>query len=354
MANFRDALSHNVPIVDAHGRPTPEFMAKWQQQTRINKAIPTEISTPEQVSAILDLLAATPGALLRRGAAQWQALNSPGDPDMFLNAAGGYSLPVPLDTRGQVLGTTGAALGALPPGANGLVLTADSSQSLGLRWAPGGGGSGSPVTADNPPANPSDWDDEFEYGSTLDTAGARRPGAKPWSFIGSDVGDPAPIANGWACSKAVLKATMPVPLTTFRLRGKFSAPGAVVSNNSMYAGCFLIGPTRSAGMVLYNNGGRFGTDVAIFSSSLVWSSDLSTAASGSEFHTSAAWYYEIAYDGTNIMFGVSSNGFFFRRLYTGTAATLIGGAPTLIAMHLQDLGSGGAGGCCDWIRIFPF
>lgn len=31
MANFRNALTWDTPIVDEHGRPTPEFMSKWQQ-----------------------------------------------------------------------------------------------------------------------------------------------------------------------------------------------------------------------------------------------------------------------------------------------------------------------------------
>ncbi len=50
--------------------------------------------------------------------------------------------PSPLTTKGDVWGySTGNA--RIPIGSNGDVLTADSTQTLGLKWAPGGGGSGS-------------------------------------------------------------------------------------------------------------------------------------------------------------------------------------------------------------------
>lgn len=48
----------------------------------------------------------------------------------------------PLTTKGDVLSTDGTNLGRLAAGTDGHVLTADSTQTLGIKWAAGGGGGG--------------------------------------------------------------------------------------------------------------------------------------------------------------------------------------------------------------------
>lgn len=207
-----------------------------------------------------------------------------------------------------------------------------------------------PVTADTKPDTPSDWDDEFEYGTALDTTGARRAGAKAWSVIASASGDANPVMSGWIITKTALKASMVAPTGSFKFRGKFTVPGAPVAANVIECGLFLIGPSSATGLELYNNGAKNGTDVMKASTSLVWSSDLSTAATGSDFSVSRAWCYEIEYDGTNVYLRVSANGIAFRQLYSDTAASLLGGAPSAIAISLKDTGSGGSGACCDWVR----
>lgn len=54
--------------------------------------------------------------------------------------------PSPLTTKGDLYGHDSADA-RVPVGANGLVLTADSAETLGVKWAsaPGGGGGGMPV-----------------------------------------------------------------------------------------------------------------------------------------------------------------------------------------------------------------
>lgn len=64
-------LNWNVPIVNPDRTPTHEFMQKWVLQARINGAIPT-LSTPEQVSAVLDILSGNPNDVLVRGATLWE------------------------------------------------------------------------------------------------------------------------------------------------------------------------------------------------------------------------------------------------------------------------------------------
>lgn len=207
-----------------------------------------------------------------------------------------------------------------------------------------------PVTADTKPLAPSDWDDEFEYGTVLDTTGVRRAGAKAWSVMAGASGDANPVKAGWITTLAVLKASMVAPVGAFKIRGKFTIPGNSVSASSAYAGLYVVGPSSGAGMTLYDNSSKAGTDVCKTNTSLVWASDLSVVATGAGFFITQPWYYEIEYDGTNVSFRISANGTGFRTLYTGTAVSLLGGAPTLIAIYLQDLGANGAGACCDWIR----
>lgn len=70
MGNNVNALTWNVPISNPNGTPTPEFMRKWSQQAVQNGTIPASAA---QVSALLDLLGATPGDVLVRGSAGWVA-----------------------------------------------------------------------------------------------------------------------------------------------------------------------------------------------------------------------------------------------------------------------------------------
>jgi hypothetical protein len=71
----------------------------------------------------------------------------PNDATKYLDGTGAWSAPAgggassPLTTKGDLWGysTTNARV---PVGADGTVLTADSTQALGVKWAAGGGGGG--------------------------------------------------------------------------------------------------------------------------------------------------------------------------------------------------------------------
>lgn len=66
------------------------------------------------------------------------------------SAAGVWSInkisPSPLASKGQLLVTDGSTLAALPVGSNNQVLTLDSAQTYGVKWASGGGGSATTTT----------------------------------------------------------------------------------------------------------------------------------------------------------------------------------------------------------------
>jgi hypothetical protein len=98
-------------------------------------------------------------------------------------AGGGSSL---LTTKGDLLSFDTAAV-RVPVGADTYVPTADSTQTVGWKWAAPGGGSGGNVTPDSHPAIPTGVglgpNDEFETGSTIDTAGTRYAGATGWAWL---------------------------------------------------------------------------------------------------------------------------------------------------------------------------
>lgn len=122
-------LGWNVPIVNTDRTPTEEFLIKWNLQASINGSIPL-LSTPAQVSAVLDILGSTEGDILRRGASEWSNVPTDDDPSKYLDGSGAYSVP--------------AGTFALPSqtGHAGDFLTTDGTDPS---WAAGGGGSGDVV-----------------------------------------------------------------------------------------------------------------------------------------------------------------------------------------------------------------
>lgn len=106
-------LTWNVPIVDKNGRPTPEFMRKWAQQFGINAEIP-DLSTPAAVSAVLDILNATRGAVLYRGEFRWAGL-APGTDGYVLSTHGAGADPTWVPGGSLILGA-GAPTALEPAG----------------------------------------------------------------------------------------------------------------------------------------------------------------------------------------------------------------------------------------------
>jgi hypothetical protein len=153
-------LTWNVPIVNKDGTPTNEFMRKWQAQALVNGLIPGQIVTPEQVSAILDILGAGQGDVLYRSAAGWVVL-TPGPAGDLLMTGGASANPswssisALLDllggTQGDTLFRGAAGWEVLAPGTNGQVLTYDTTLHA-PKWAAGGGGGGVTIGTGAPTA----------------------------------------------------------------------------------------------------------------------------------------------------------------------------------------------------------
>lgn len=101
----------------------------------------------QSLATLMESLGSTQGSILYRGAAAWAAL-APGTNGHFLKTQGAAANPVwaagessPLTTKGDIHGYA-AADARIPIGSNTHVLTADSGEALGLKWAAAGGGGG--------------------------------------------------------------------------------------------------------------------------------------------------------------------------------------------------------------------
>lgn len=129
-------LSPHVPIADEHGRPTPQFIQWWTEQRGVNNLI-IPLTNTSEVSAVLDLLGDTPGAILTRGVAGWQMI-VPGAAGEVLTAAGPGAVPA------WAAPPSFLSLPDTPAdyvGAAGQVATVNPNED-GLVFAPGGGGGG--------------------------------------------------------------------------------------------------------------------------------------------------------------------------------------------------------------------
>lgn len=93
-------LTHNVPIADNNGRPTPEFMRKWDQQQFVNAHVPT---TATELSALLDLFGSVTGSIIYRSATGW-VVRLPGNADDVLTIDAGLPVWKPNSAAGGPVG----------------------------------------------------------------------------------------------------------------------------------------------------------------------------------------------------------------------------------------------------------
>lgn len=269
----------------------------------------------------------------------------------FFGCCGGGGGASPLTTKGDLYGFS-STNARIPVGPDTQVLTADSSQPLGVKWAPpsGGGGALTNITPDTHPAVPNPADDEFEFGSSIDTTGARFPGAIPWTPFNLSTGTDTVTQGSLVFSPA---------LTALRNNGGYTqpapgAPYAFVSklwnqapNPNTIVG-MMLGTTTSGKLLVFGVSPPFLvvqrlTDFATFSSNPF----AGNAGYVQQFAlialavTIGPVYLQVGYDGVNLNFSMSATGFTgsFDQVYSETPATFLGAAPSLIGLTADNEGA---------------
>lgn len=216
--------------------------------------------------------------------------------------------------------------------ANGQILTYNSSAS---KWENAGASTSANITPDTHPTSPTAWNDEFEYGTSVDTTGARFSGANAWTWInqGTATGNvaqgalaltdgPASATDNW---RLILQA---VPSGAWAFRAKLKA--------------YLFANYQNYGLVLYNsangklinfgptwNGGAINATVHEYTNKTTYSSSIIVV---NEPYLPAAQtfpvYYEITYDGSSALnFLASASGYNsdFTSTTNSTVAAFLGG-----------------------------
>jgi hypothetical protein len=218
----------------------------------------------------------------------------------------------------------------------------------------GGGTSLANVTPDTHPASPTPFDDEFESGSSVDLG--------KWTWVNQGTST-APVGQGILQFKGpvensptlrmVTQNPNALPTWTFTIKTTSVLPG---TNNFPWmvvgkAGKYIVFGVGNNGSTPTIQGQRF-TNTTTFASSFASSQTVNTATQ--PIGSKLPWVYlSIAYDGTNLTFNYSGNGYSydFVQLATETAASFLGGAPDAIGIGSYCNNAGSAPvTVVDWFR----
>lgn len=245
--------------------------------------------------------------------------------------------------------------------ADGDALVYDSGSGL---WVPAAVAADSlaNVDPDTHPSSPNDADDEFEFGSGLDTTGARRAGAISWvkTAYGSSASTET-ISRGSLVSlttggdnPVVIRQTIASPTTAWKYRAKITMnrPAGFVNFNQVGMHAYRSANTKwSAVHKLYSSGRNVET--------AKWTANTFDSASaygdiyGGDVPYRDWLYFEIEFDNTNLYFRWSATGHdgSFVTLLTEAKSTWLSGDPDQIGLHNhQANASAGLIMFVDWFR----
>jgi hypothetical protein len=200
------------------------------------------------------------------------------------------------------------------------------------------------VTPDMHPVTPTAWDDEFEFGSTIDTTGARRTGANAWTFTippgGSLSTDPVSQGALQGITGASLGSTGAVcyqtaPVTTpweFVVKGRACA--IQVYNSTNYNGIY------------FGNGGG-NSFVTQYETRNFSTGSYTFGANISSWTTSGQLIYmRVRFDGTTFSFYWSYTGYTNDWNAVGSQAASSWVGTTNLRIGFNFITNTG----CDWFR----
>ena len=258
---------------------------------------------------------------------------SPGNSMLYGTNASGvkgwYTQPSgsssPLTTKGDVY-VFGSTNTRLPVGTDGQVMTADSTQATGLKWATPSSSSGSAnVTPDTHPASPTSYDDEFEFGTSIDTSGARFTGANAWvkhAAASVTASVTSVVSQGGLQSVTYTGSVSPgvgysqaVPAGTWEFTWKAKNCAAEVYNSSTWKGYYFGWTGTSNNFTIQSETRNWDAGTYAFNATVV-----NFTGDGRSL------YFKLKYDGTNLVFSWCQTGYSsdFVVLSTQAASAWIG------------------------------
>jgi hypothetical protein len=237
-----------------------------------------------------------------------------------------------------------------------------------------GGGSAANITPDTHPSSPTLWDDEFEFGSALDTTGARSSGAKPWVVVNQPGTSTLNVSKGafdLNCTLASLSKNLSVVGVAPPSSGAWE-----FTTKLLNVGVSIVTPVSAAvagGIGVYNSGNNHidGICWQVNGTSdgnthyIVNEQATSFTAPNTPFFTAVAnlppvmpfppRYLKVAYDGSSTLtFSLSYDGVIYQQVYSHTVASFVAAIThvVLIAGQTDTVGSVNAkvDATFDWFR----
>jgi hypothetical protein len=288
--------------------------------------------------------------------------NEPLLPDDWIGSGGsssGSGAASPLTTKGDIY-VYGATNTRLPVGTDGQVLSASSAQTTGLLWTTPGSASSINTTPDTHPATPTVWDDEFEYGTALDTTGARFAGANAWSWVnqGSATGVVTQgslaltVPPGASDNQRLVVQSTPVS-GAWAFTTKMTAPSA----GSYYIAGMVLYVAASGKLIVFcnTNNSAYKIEVAGYTNTTTYGGYLPVSSDLSAYTGAVAnpRYFQLTYDGSvTWSFNISVSGVpgTFINVYSANVNTaFLGAAPDHIGL-IADSRTVSTTAAVDWFR----
>lgn len=201
----------------------------------------------------------------------------------------------------------------------------------GYAWvneAPTGGGSSANITPDTHPSSPNAMDDEFEAGSLDAIWSWRNQGTSTVSFADGAILLLPQLVTG--LNNRCLE--QPLPGGNWKFQAKLSGVWLVAT---AYGGLHLTENVSGKQIMFFfqSNDIRVGNANSVTSFSGVVASGGFSASRDGGFEDLI--YFEIEYDGTNLIFRLSNSGIdgTFRTFYSTTPGAFLGAVPTHIGFH---------------------
>jgi hypothetical protein len=225
---------------------------------------------------------------------------------------------LPLDTKGDLI-VFGKKNERLPVGTNGQVLTADSAQALGVKWAPpaGGGSSYIKYDPDEPPETANAKDDEFNDAS-ID---AKWTWANQGTATAEEGGKAGLISITPANDSKYRCLTQAVPAGAWTLTAKVHFGGDFIDDS--YAGIVILPATDGAVEALAI--GKDGSSATNLRAEKWTNWSTFDSQRKLTYWNATVCYLKIAWNGTNLTYSISSTGVAYAKLLNAFAPSFTPG-----------------------------